>query len=66
MVFDLGAVEFGDDSVGVFGGDVHEEVAFADVHGADDEGWEAGFAKNGVDDIASGDARFFTDIHVET
>ena len=66
MVFDSGAVEFGDDAVGVFGSDVHEEVAFADIYCADDEGWEAGFAKNGAEDIARGDAHFFTDIHVET
>lgn len=39
-----GAIELGDDGVGVIGQNIDEEMALADIHGSDDVGGKAGFA----------------------
>lgn len=34
VAFETGPIQFGDDRVGVFGRNIHEKMALADVHGA--------------------------------
>ena len=50
VAFDVGALELGDDAVGVFGCDVHKEVPLADVHCADDFGGQSRLAEDGSDE----------------
>src|SRR5450759_2453836 len=40
--FDAGAVEFGEDGVGVIGGNIHKQMPLADVHVANDFARQAG------------------------
>ena len=65
LVAEFAALEFGDDGVGVFGGDVDEGVALSEINLADGGGGKAGLALDGADDVVAADAGLHTDGHVK-
>lgn len=65
LVAELAALEFGDDGVGVFGGDIDEGVAFAEIDLADGGRGKAGLALDRADDIIPADAGLSADGHVK-
>ena len=65
VAFDLRAVELGENGVGVFGGDVHKRMPFADVHLAHDIAGQARLASNGIHNINRRDTHGLANVDVQ-
>lgn len=65
VFFKGGAVELGDDSLGVFSGNIDEKMAFTEVDASDGGRRKASAAQYGGDNVIGCDAHGFPDIHVQ-